>query len=64
MDLMARVFRPPWGASVFSAIVSIAVGVAIFGFGAPPVILVPISWATAAGYLTMKPWINRRLGQQ
>ena len=61
---MARIFQPPWGASAFSAIVSIAAGVAILGFGVSPVILVPLSWATATGYFAMKPWINRRLGRQ
>lgn len=58
---MARLFRPPWGASLFSGIVSAATGLAIFVFGAPP-ILVPVSWATAIGYMTIKARIVRRIG--
>jgi uncharacterized membrane protein HdeD (DUF308 family) len=64
MDMMAKAFQPPWGASVFSAIVAIATGVVIFGLGAPPAILVPVSWATAGGYIAMKPRIKRRLDQR
>jgi hypothetical protein len=64
MDMMARVFQPPWGASAFGAIVAVATGVVIFVFGAPPAILVPVSWGTATAYMAMKPRINRRLGQR
>ncbi len=59
---MAEGKRPPWGASLFSSIVSVGTGVAIFAFGAPPVILVPVSWATAVGYMTLKARIARRIG--
>jgi hypothetical protein len=64
MDLMARLLQPPWGASVFSVIVAVATGVAILRFGAPSVVLIPVSWATAAAYTALKPHINRRLGQR
>jgi hypothetical protein len=64
MDLMARLFQPPWGASVFSAIVAVATGVAILALEAPSIVLIPISWATVAAYTAMKPHINRRLGRQ
>lgn len=59
---MAKLFRPPWGASLFSGIISVATGLAIFVFGAPPVVLVPISWATAIGYMTLKERIVRHAG--
>ncbi|MGH2975321.1 MAG: hypothetical protein ACRDLL_10715 [Solirubrobacterales bacterium] len=62
MELMARLFRPPWGASFFSAIISVITGLAIFALGAPPMILIPVSWATAIGYMTIKGRIVRRLG--
>ena len=61
---MARLFQPPWGASAFSAIVSVVTGLAIFVFGAPPAILVPVSWVTAIAYMRMKPRIVRRLGSR
>jgi hypothetical protein len=61
---MARLFRPPWGASVFSSIVAIATGLAILMFGAPPAVLVPVSWATALVYVVMKPRILQRLGSR
>ncbi len=61
---MARLFRPPWGASLFSGIVSVGTGLAIFVFGAPPLILVPVSWATAIGYMRLKEMIVRHSGSR
>jgi hypothetical protein len=64
MDLMARLLQFPWGLVGLSSIVSVASGVAILGFGAPPAILILASWATATFYMTMKPRINRRLDRR
>jgi len=64
MDVIAKLFKPPWGASVFSAIVATATGLAIFLLEAPPLILVPVSWGTAIAYAMMKPRILQRLGSR
>lgn len=61
MDLMARLLRPPRGASIIGIVAAVATGVAIFAFAAPPVIIVPISWAAAITSVKMKPWIVRHL---
>jgi 4-hydroxybenzoate polyprenyltransferase len=64
MDLVTRLFQPPWGASAFSAVVALATGVAILAFNAPSVVLIPVAWATVTAYATLKPHIERRLDQQ
>jgi hypothetical protein len=53
MDLMARLLKTPRGASLLSAIVSVAAAVAILAFGAPPATLILTSWVTATIYLTL-----------
>lgn len=58
---MARLFKPPWGASVFSAIVATVTGLGIFLFAVPPVVLVPVSWGTVIAYAVMKPRIVQHL---
>jgi len=61
---MARLFRPPWGASIFSSMVAAVTGIAIVVLEMPPPILVPVSWATAIAYVVMKPRILQRLGSR
>jgi hypothetical protein len=60
---MARQLGNLWAAFVFSTLVSIASGVAILGFGAPPKMLVPITYATAAIIAGVNEWANRHLGR-
>jgi hypothetical protein len=64
VDLMARFLKFPRGAVVLSTIVSMAAGVAIVGFGAPPAILILASWAGATVYMELNSRINRRLGRR
>jgi len=59
---MARFFLTPRGASAFGAIIAMATGLAIVAFSAPPVILVPVSWATGIGCMALKERIVRHLG--
>lgn len=58
---MARLFRPPRGASIIGIGAAVTTGLAIFVFAAPPVIIVPVSWAAAIATVKMKPWIVRRI---
>ncbi len=53
---MKRLQRSPWRTLYISCVVSAIVGVAIMGFGAPPVILV---WVTFGGATIMSAVNNR-----
>ncbi|HEX5713570.1 MAG TPA: hypothetical protein VFX85_09680 [Solirubrobacterales bacterium] len=64
MDLMARLVQNPWSLLVFSTLVAICTGVAIMGFGAPPKVLVPITFATCAIGAGMSEWADQRLGRR
>jgi hypothetical protein len=64
MDLMVRLLKFPRGAIILSSLVSVAAGVAIVGFGAPPAILILASWAGATVYMQLNSRINRRLGRR
>ena len=48
----------------FSTAVAIVSGVAIVGFGAPPKLLVPVTYATAAIVAGLNDWSSRRLGRR
>jgi hypothetical protein len=64
---MGRVMKMlpfPWDLVALSSTVSVACGVAIVGFGAPPAILVLASWALAPFYASIKPRIDRRLDRR
>jgi hypothetical protein len=63
MELMERVLRFRWGVAILSSIVSVASGVAIVAFGAPPATFILASWALASVYLTVKARVNRRVGR-
>ena len=64
MDVMARLFKFPRGAVILSTLVSVAAGVAIVVFGAPPAVLILASWAGATVYMQLNSRINRRLGRR
>ena len=61
---MTHLTRFPWGPLAFSSAISIATGVAILALGMPPKLLVPIAWATFAGYAALSGWVERRLGRR
>lgn len=61
---MARLLQFPWGLVALSSTVSVASGVAILAFEAPPAILILASWVTATFYLEMRRRIDRRLGRR
>lgn len=63
MDLMARLFRNPWTLLAFSTTVAIGTLIAIVGFGAPPKVLVPVTYATAATAAFATNWARRHLGE-
>ncbi len=61
---MARLLRLPWTLLAFSTTVAIATGIAIIGFGAPPKMLVPVTYATAAIIAALNSWAGDRLGRR
>jgi hypothetical protein len=62
--MKTRIFQTRWGASTLSAIISVASGVAIISFGAPPAILILASWAGAAVYMAISARIDRRFDRR
>lgn len=64
MDVMARLLKFPWGAVILSTLISVAAGIAIIIFGAPPAVLILASWAGATAYMQLNSRINRRLGRR
>jgi hypothetical protein len=48
MGLMDRIFGSPWGLLAMSTAIALASGIAIVGFGAPPRILVWVTYGMAA----------------
>jgi len=58
---MERLTRFPWGTLCLSAIFNGAAAIAIFGFGAPPWILLPVTLSGATLYMTMASHVDRRL---
>ncbi len=57
---MERLTRFPWGPLSTSTAVSGAALVGILGFGAPPVILLPVSLVGLTLYLCMVSYVDRR----
>jgi hypothetical protein len=65
MDLMARLLLHfPWGPLAISSMISIATGVAIIGFGAPPKLLVYVTYATVGILCPLSIWAERKLGRR
>lgn len=61
---MERLTRFPWGTLSLSATLTGAAAVAIFAFGAPAWILLPVAWGGAVLYGAMTSWVDRRLGRR
>jgi hypothetical protein len=60
MVVIRFLFSFPWGMLAASTSVAIATGIAVFAFGAPPVILILVGWASATAYRVL----NSRFGRQ
>lgn len=57
---MERLTSFPWGTLTLSAVTTVIADVAIFAFGAPAWILLPVTWAGATLYLAMSSRVDRR----
>jgi hypothetical protein len=57
---MERVTSFPWGTLTMSAITTAIADVAIFAFGAPAWILLPVTLGGATLHLEMRSWVERR----
>ena len=62
VDLMERLASPR-GTMALSSAVSLAACIAILGFGAPPVIFVPIAYGGAVLHAAWSTRVKRRLGR-
>jgi hypothetical protein len=64
MVAMRWLLQSPWGTLATSTCVAITTGIAIFGFGAPAVILLPITWGGAVVYMSLSTRFERRFGRR
>lgn len=60
---MERLTRVPWGPLTMSAVFSTIALVAIFGFGAPPWIFLPVTIAGVTLNIELDSRVRRRSGQ-
>jgi hypothetical protein len=61
---MARLLLSLKGTFVLSCLAAILTGVAVMGFGAPPVTVVWVSWGGAILLSAAEVWARGRLGRQ
>jgi hypothetical protein len=54
MDVMNKFLRSPHGALVVGTVTSSLVGLAVFFFGAPPILLVPANLIAGTAYLELR----------
>ena len=57
-------FSFPWGMLTASTSVAVGIGVAVIAFGAPPVILIPVAWASATAYRILNSHFERQLNRR
>lgn len=57
-------FSFPWGTLTTSTSVAVVAGIAIIGLGAPPAILVPVTWGSMTVYGLLSPRFDERLGRR
>jgi hypothetical protein len=62
MDLMYRLVRNPHGARIVGAVTSSLVAVAIFVFGAPPMILLPAILISGTAFIELRSRAIGRFG--
>ena len=54
MDVMNKFLRSPHGAMVVGTVTSSLVGIAVFVFGAPPIILIPANLIAGTAYVELR----------
>jgi len=57
---MERLTGFPWGSFAMSAITTAIAAVAIFAFGAPAWILIPVTLVGGTLHLEMRSWVERQ----
>jgi hypothetical protein len=60
VELMERLTSFPWGSFTMSAITTAIAAIAIFAFGAPAWILLPVTLGGATLHLEMRSWVERQ----
>jgi hypothetical protein len=63
IELIARLFQSSRFLSVASITLATATGIAILGFGAPPVVLALVAWGSTALFAPLYSWSSRRVGR-
>ncbi len=64
MGMIRFLFSFPWGTLASSMLVTVVTGIAIIGMGAPPVILVPVTWGGMTIYGFLSHRFDQRLGRR
>jgi hypothetical protein len=64
MGIVRFLFSFPWGMLTASTSVAIAIGVSVLAFGAPPVILIPVAWASATAYRVLSSRFERQFNRR
>jgi hypothetical protein len=64
MDLMYRLGRNPRGARIVGAATSALVAIAVFVFGAPPLILLPAILIAGTAYLELRSRALQRVDRR
>jgi hypothetical protein len=64
MGVIRFLFSFPWGTLATSTSVAVVTGIAIIDFGAPPVVLVTVTWGSMAIYGALSSSLDQRLGRR
>lgn len=64
MDLMYRLGRNPRGARIVGTATSMLVGIAVFVFGAPPLILLPAILIAGTAYVELRSRALQRVDRR
>jgi hypothetical protein len=64
MGVIRFLFSFPWGTLATSTSVTVVTGIAIIGMGAPPVILVPVTWGSMTIYGLLSHRFEHRLDRR
>lgn len=63
MDRVSKFVQMPFSAMIVSTVTCVFVGVAVFGFGAPPIILLPAILITGTVHFELKSRATGRFGR-
>jgi hypothetical protein len=64
MGMIRFLFSFPWGMLTTSTFVAIAIGIAVLAFGVPPLILLPVAWASATAYRVLNSHFERQFNRR